>query len=208
MTAGTAVEHRHVLSQSGGHINPNFVLLDNQSTVDVLSNRHLLKNIRKSNRALALFSVGGWTTTDLHGDLLGHLTVWFHPWDITNILSLSKVAEKYRVSYVSTGENKFLVYLTNGKIRYFTQCKRSLFYSNMAAGEAVLVNNVGYNISKYSERDCTRALLAQKLQYKIALPSHRHLVKIVEDKVQMINCALNRDDVRGAEDIWGKTWDA
>ena len=59
----------------------------------------------------------------------------------------------------------------------------------MAAGEMVIVNTVEYNTSKCSERDYTIVLLARKLQYKIALPSHRHLVKIVEDKVQMINCS-------------------
>ena len=73
----------------------------------------------------------------------------------------------------------------------------------MAAGDTMLVNTVDYNISKYSKRDYTRDLLALKLQYKIALPSHRHLVKIVGDKVQMLNCPLNHDDVRGAGDIWG-----
>ena len=61
----------------------------------------------------------------------------------------------------------------------------------MAVGETVIVNTVYYNISKYSEREYARYLLARKIQYKIALPSHRHLVKIVEDQVQMLNCALN-----------------
>ena len=74
----------------------------------------------------------------------------------------------------------------------------------MAAGETVLLNTADHNKYKYYKRVHTRALLACKLQYKIALPSHRHLVEIVEDKVQMINCPLNRDDVRGAQDIWGK----
>ena len=32
-----------------------------------------------------------------------------------------------------------------------------------------------------------------------------HLVKIVEDKIQMLNFPLNLDDFRGAEEIWGKT---
>ena len=67
----------------------------------------------------------------------------------------------------------------------------------------MLVNNVDHNISNYYGREYTRDLLAQNLQYKIALPGHRHLVKIVEDKVQILNYPLNRDDVRGAEDIWG-----
>ena len=67
----------------------------------------------------------------------------------------------------------------------------------------MLVNTVEFNTSKYSECDYNKTLLAKKLQYIIALPSHRHLIKIVEDKVQMINCSLNFDDVRRAEDIWG-----
>ena len=58
----------------------------------------------------------------------------------------------------------------------------------MAAGDTVLINNVDYNISKYSDRDYTRDLLAQKLQYKIYLPIDKHLVKIVENKLQMLNC--------------------
>ena len=67
-----------------------------------------------------------------------------------------------------------------------------LFYSDITAGQgAVLLNIVDHNKSKCSERDYTRALLAHKLRYNIALPSHRHLVKIVEDKVQMLNFPLN-----------------
>ena len=72
----------------------------------------------------------------------------------------------------------------------------------MAVGDTVLLNTVDHNKSKYSKCDYTRDFLARKLQYKIALPSHRHLVKIVEDKVQMLNCTLNRYDARGAEDVW------
>ena len=70
-------------------------------------------------------------------------------------------------------------------------------------GLNVLLSTVYHNKSNYSERNYTRGLLARKLQYKIDLPSHRHLVKMVEEKVQMLNCPLNLDDVRGAEDIWG-----
>ena len=74
----------------------------------------------------------------------------------------------------------------------------------MDVGEGtVLLNTIHHNKSKYSEREYTsRDLMARKLQYKIALPIHRHLVKIVEDKVQMLNCTLNRYDARGAEDVW------
>ena len=86
VTAGTAAEQHHALSQSGGHIKPTSVFLENRSTVDVFSNRRLLKNIRISERSPAIFSKGGWTTTDLQGNLPGYGTVWFHPEGIANIL--------------------------------------------------------------------------------------------------------------------------
>ena len=46
VTEGTTVEQQHALSQSGGHINPTWVLLDNKSTMEIFSNICLLKNIR------------------------------------------------------------------------------------------------------------------------------------------------------------------
>ena len=61
VTAGTTVdknpilEYQHNLSQSGGHISPTWALLENHSTMDIFSNRRLLKNIRKYDRLLAIF---------------------------------------------------------------------------------------------------------------------------------------------------------
>ena len=98
------MEYQHTLSQSGGNMNPTWVLLDNQSTVEVFSNRRILKNIRKSDRELEIFFTGGQTTTNIKEDLISYGTVWFHPGGIYNILSLSKVAEKYRVAYDIAGE--------------------------------------------------------------------------------------------------------
>ena len=65
----------------------------------------------------------------------------------------------------------------------------------------VLLNNVEHNNYKYSQRNHTRILLTRKLQYRIALPSHKHLVKDVENRVQILNFPLNWDGVRGAEII-------
>ena len=56
VTTGTAVEQQHTLRQSGGHIKPTWFLIENQYTVDLCSNRRPLKNIRKSDRSLAILS--------------------------------------------------------------------------------------------------------------------------------------------------------
>ena len=113
-------KYQHIISQSEGHIS-------------------LLNNIRKSNRELAIFSAGGNMNTNLKGDIPVYGTVCFRPGGIKNILSLSKVAEKYRVAYDSTGANRFLVYLPRREVRSFQQFDRGLFYSDMAAGQGALL---------------------------------------------------------------------
>ena len=112
------------------------------------------------------------------------------------------------MAYDSTGKEKPLVFLPRGEVRLFRKCDRGLFYSNMAVGKGMVLLNTEYcNKYNYSEQNYTRALLVRKLQYKIDFPSHIHLVKILENKVQMLNFPLNWDDVRGDEDVWGgKSW--
>ena len=55
------IEYKHTLSQSGGHNSPTWFLLYNQSTVEVFSNRRLLKNIRSFDRELVILFTGGQT---------------------------------------------------------------------------------------------------------------------------------------------------
>ena len=60
-----------------------------------------------------------------------------------NILSLSKVAEKYRVCYNSNDGKKNLVHLPRGVMRRLQQCPRGLYYSDtIDAQTTVLVNTV------------------------------------------------------------------
>ena len=101
---------RNVEVQHGGHLPPEWILLDNQSTVDVFTNRRLLKNIRRSKTNMFIHCTAGVAKTNLIGDLPGYGTVWYHPDGIANILSLSKVKEKYRVTFDSDKNNQFIVH--------------------------------------------------------------------------------------------------
>eukprot|EP00957_Ditylum_brightwellii_P141903 10810723-Ditylum_brightwellii.AAC.1 len=61
----------HLLQQSAlrGKIDPNWVLLDSQPTVNVFSNPALLVNIRKANHMLDIYCTAGKSSTDMIGDL-------------------------------------------------------------------------------------------------------------------------------------------
>ena len=61
-----------------GIVNKNYILLDNQSTVDQIANPKLLKNIRKANKPITVHCNAGSTITNHEGEL-GSMTVKHNP---------------------------------------------------------------------------------------------------------------------------------
>jgi hypothetical protein len=94
-----------------GRLPRTWILLDNQSTVDVFYNRDLLTNIREGTSSMDIHCNAGVASTNLEGELAGYGTVWYHPNGIANILSLSRMKEHgHRVTYDSHDGNKFTVH--------------------------------------------------------------------------------------------------
>ena len=87
----------------------SWILLDNQTTVDVFMNKDLLDNIRTVASTMNIRCNAGNSRTNLQGDLRGYGTVWYNPEGIANILSLSNVKKKNRVTYDSESNGKFIV---------------------------------------------------------------------------------------------------
>jgi hypothetical protein len=96
-------------SQEGqdGRLPKTWILLDNQSTVDVFYNRDLLTNIRTGNSSMDIHCNAGVATTNMVGELAAYGTVWYHPSGIANILSLSRrrntVTESCTTATAETG---------------------------------------------------------------------------------------------------------
>ena len=213
------MQHGCVLKQNDGHkyIPNSWILLDNQSTVDVFHNADLLHNIREVSSSMQIHCNAGITSTNLQGDLAGYGTVWYHPEGIANILSLSRVKDAgYHIKYDSNIENAFIIERPNGDIRTFTQSDNGLFYMDVnkkagvtltnitkeTANDVVLINTVAENKTKYTKRDYDNAMLARSIQKTIGRPSTATFLKIVENN-QLPNIPITRQDILAAEYILG-----
>lgn len=196
------------------NIPKNWILLDNQSTINLFCNRDMLVNVRESTNSMTVRCNAGSRVTNLVGELPGFGTVWFDPEAIANILSLKLVQEKYHVSYDSDEGNRFIVTKPNGQTFTFTQSETGLYYLDASSDgdnalefnnddeDVLLVNTVADNTSSYTVNQYSRAVEARNLQIKIGRPTTRQFIRIVEQRM-LPNCPVTKYDILIAEDIFG-----
>jgi hypothetical protein len=156
----TSTMHRNIPS--------TWILLNNQSTIDVFIKAKLLKNIRAAKTWMTIHCTAGTVQTNLVGDLPGYGTVWYHPTGIANKLSLAKIcAAGYHVTYNSNNGNEFVVRKSSRTICTFKQFPKGLFYLDTRAvhkDESLFVTTVANNQYKYTSRDYSCAELAKKFK--------------------------------------------
>jgi hypothetical protein len=118
------------------------------------------------------------------GDLAGYGTVWFDPKSIANILSLSRVIEKFHVTFDSKHGGSFLLNKPDGTVREFQRSDRGLYFldtattvrndvksNNRDASSAiVMVNTVAANKGNYTNADYLKAVRAGSFKSRLGAP--------------------------------------
>ena len=196
-------KRQNISSKTG--IKDTWMLLDSQSTVDVFSNSDLLTKIHKTNTILRIRCNAGMKTTEYKGYLSGYGWVWYYPDGIANILSLSRVKDRFRVTFDSATDNCFRVHKDNGKILKFREATRRLYYfdtEDRDVEETMLITTVDNNKSRLSAHDFSRALLARALQRKIGRPMTKDFIRYVALNL-IPNCPVTVQDIKNAEFVWG-----
>jgi hypothetical protein len=135
------------------------ILLDSQSTMDLICDPALVESTFKSSHSMRLKSNGRTMEVKKQGIMPGyHTHVWYNKKAITNILSLSNVIKQYQVTYDSN-DQMFMVHCDlEGKPDM--ECwmhKSGLHYFDPRDSEFTFVNTVSKNKAGFMKRHIKEA---------------------------------------------------
>jgi hypothetical protein len=181
------------------------ILLDSQSTMDLICDPALVELTFKSSHSMRLKSNGGTMEVKKQAIMPGyHMHMWYNKEAITNILSLSNVIKQYRVTYDSN-DQMFVVHREpEGKPDMeFRMHESGQHYFDPRDSEFIFVNTVSENKSGFMKRQIKEAEVAQSLYSKLNYPSWKDFKWIIR-RNQIKDCPVTVKHVDTALKIWGK----
>jgi hypothetical protein len=156
-----------VLKEKRGIVNKNYILLDNQSTVNQIANPKLLKNISKASKPIKVRCNARSTTTDLKGELR-NMTVRHNPYSIPNMLSLHSIKQRHQVTYDSWDRGGVFQVHTPGGVVEFKSSPCGLHYLDItnkgSKVEFMLVSTAQANFEGFTRHKVEKANKVQCLQ--------------------------------------------
>ena len=209
-TSGTTLcQYALMLAQSALHgIDPEWVLVDSQSTISVFRNPHMLSNIRKSPHVLRAITNGGHQDSNMVEDFPNLGVVWFNELSIANILSLSDGRKVCRVTMDISNESAMCVHQLDGSIMKFVEHPSGLYVfapsneSNIPITVYTMINTVAEQKKMFTRREVSAADIARTLYRKIGRPSEAEFQHIIRSGI-IRNCPVTPDDATRALTIYG-----
>ena len=214
VTGTTLTQFAFMLAQTNSPlIDPQWILLDSQSTISVFNNPAMLTNIRKSGHTLRALTNGGHQDSEMIGDFHNLGSVWYNPHSIANILSLSDVRKVCRVTLDTSAEPALCVHRINGSIMKFVEHASGLYVydstirnrdttSSECVNAYTMVSTVATQKRLFSTRQIAAADTARALYRKLGRPGEAEFYSILTKNL-IRNCPVTPDDARRATHIYG-----
>jgi len=204
----TLVQYAYMMAQADETgIDPDWILLDSQSTISVFKNASMLTNVRPSAHVLRALTNGGHQDSNMVGDFPNLGTVWYNAKSIANILSLADVRKVCRVTMDTSSEPAMLVHRLDGSVMRFEEHPSGLyvFKSNTTKDSVVgysMLSTVAQQKKMFSRREIAAADIARALYRKLGRPSESEFQSILRQNL-VRNCPVTPDDAKRATIIYG-----
>ena len=203
---GIALNQSHI----NAHINPNWILLDSESSQHIFRSHKLLTDVEPmtNGESLRLYTNGGYIDTYKKGKF-GKFSVWFNPNSLANILSLALVTEEYRVTMDSEVEDAFVVHISDKHSIKFKKDDRGLYYFDTSKIDLSkltqafnFLTTVAHNKRIYGARDLRKADEAKELNRRINHVAKNKYIRLIKDN-WIRNAPITVADIRRSHAIYG-----
>ena len=209
-SAGTTLaQFAYMMAQAGGDpgLDPNWILLDSQSTISVFKNKSMLTNVRRSGHVIRALTNGGHQDSDMIGDFPNLGEVWYNKDSMANILSLAEVRKVCRVTMDSSDEPAMIVHRLDGSEMKFTEHDSGLYvfkdnFTNAPVSGYTMVTTVAEQKKLFSKREVKAADVARDLYWKIGRPSEAEFQDILKRNL-IRDCPVTPSDAKRANIIYG-----
>ncbi|KAI2499682.1 Reverse transcriptase (RNA-dependent DNA polymerase) [Fragilaria crotonensis] len=208
-TGTTLVQYAVMMTQAEERgIDPNWILLDSQSTISVFRNKDMLCNVRRSPHILRAITNGGHQDSSMIGDFPNLGPVWYNERSIANILSLADVRKVCTVTMDTSKQPAINVKRKDGSIMSFVEHPSGLYvydgnqHPNSSVTAYTLVSTVADQKKLFSRRQIEAADAARALYRKIGRPDEAEFQTILQNN-WIRNCPVTPDDAKRALLIYG-----
>ena len=85
-------------NKNNSSLNETSILIDSGSNCSIFKNSDRLANIRNCDELLRVYTKFGYQDSNMKGHYKNSFVVWFNPESMLNILSVSQVSKRYRIT--------------------------------------------------------------------------------------------------------------
>ena len=173
----------------------------------------LIQDVQPSDNPIRVYTNGGFQDYSKQGMLtLFDFEIFYNSSSLANILSLSEVAAKYRITMDTDASPSIRVHLDYDHVVIFEQCGSGLYFYDTAntdntkhlVSKYSFLSTVASNKQYFTRREIDQADKAHILQAHIGWPATEDFKRIVSKNL-LLNCDVTVDDISRAVAIYGQS---
>ena len=184
----------------------NVIILDNQSTLDIICNKNLTSTIKNLDKKISVQENGGTLTIKYKARMPVYSDeTWYSKDEISNIISMKNIIRQYCVIYDSDNET-FILHREASALpdMEFRMHKLGIhvFYPE-DINNMVLMNTVEEKMKAFTKREAKIVKSARNLYAKLLYPLNAAYKWLIKNN-QIKNCEVSVQNIDTTQEIWGK----